>query len=134
MPPVHTDLSPKPDIVDGVQGTRALAHVSDPNCGEGSLAYCEILSDPETSWQRLTAAGPVERTDTVRLKFQGRTVRLLFTYQFGGDTSYMMTTGPGLPNPVIVVGACGERPDPEGARAPGRLRGTSQDLPNGAPA
>jgi hypothetical protein len=107
MPPVHTDLSHKPDTVNSVRGTRTLAHVSDPNCGDGSLTYREVLSDPDAYWRRLAHAGPVERSDTVRMKFFGRTVRLRFTYQFGGDSSYVMTSGPGLPNPVIVVGGCG---------------------------
>lgn len=107
VPEIIEDRTPGPEVVDPRPGTRVLAEAPDPECAEGGLTFRELLVDPDTYWRRLEAAGPLRRTPTVRLRFQGRPVRMRFTYNFGGDTAYVLTEGAGLRRPFIVIGGCG---------------------------
>jgi hypothetical protein len=91
---------------DEVSGSRLLAAIDDPDCGEGNLTVREVLSDPEAFWRRLTA-GNANSITSARMPFHRRSVRLQYNSAFGDDASYAMTSGRGLEHPVVVIRHCG---------------------------
>jgi hypothetical protein len=95
------------ETVDATVGTRLLARVLDPNCGEGELEYRAVLVEPAGYWRRIVASASGNEVQTLRTRFEGRTVRILQTFAFGDDATYALTTGSDLDHPVVLIGHCG---------------------------